>query len=95
MAFLSRILILLAIVLYEQLLVYHTQAIYHTHASLRPNTQYLSAQQYFYQSFLVTSLFDFVCVQVARWENLRQNVCINMSNSELNFSLSNIDVTIL
>ena len=45
MALLSRILILLAILLYEQ----YT---HHTQASLRPNTQYLSAQQYAYQSFL-------------------------------------------
>ena len=45
MAFLSRILILLAILLYEQF-------IHHIQAGLRPNTQYLSAQQYAYHSFL-------------------------------------------
>ena len=45
MAFLSTILILLAILLYEQY-------IHHTQARIRPNMQYLSAQQYAYQSFL-------------------------------------------
>ena len=44
MAFLSRILALLAILLYKQY-------IHHTQATLRPNRQYLSAQQYAYQSF--------------------------------------------
>ena len=45
MALLSRILILLAILLYEQ----YT---HHTQASLCPKMQYLSAKQYAYQSFL-------------------------------------------
>ena len=45
MAFLSRILILLAILLYEQ----YT---HNTQTSIHPNTQYLSAQQYAYYSFL-------------------------------------------
>ena len=45
MAFLSRILILLAIMLYVQYM-------HHTQASIRPNMQYLSAQQYAYKSFL-------------------------------------------
>ena len=41
----SRILILLAILLYEQY-------IRHTQASICPNMQFLSAQQYAYQSLL-------------------------------------------
>ena len=44
MAFLSRILILLAILLYEQY-------IHHTQASICPSMQFLSAQKYAYQSF--------------------------------------------
>ena len=42
MAFLLRILILLAILLYAQY-------IHHTQASICPNIQFLSAQQYAYQ----------------------------------------------
>ena len=45
MVFLSRILIRLAILLYEQYK-------HHTQASICPNMQYLSAQQYADQSFL-------------------------------------------
>ena len=45
MAFLSRILILLAILLYEQY-------IHHTQASICPNMQFLSVQPYAYQSLL-------------------------------------------
>ena len=45
MAFLSRILILLAILLYEQY-------IHHTQASVCPKMQFLSAQYYAYQSLL-------------------------------------------
>ena len=44
MAFQSRILILLATLLYEQYMHY-------TQANIRPNLQYLSTQQYAYQSF--------------------------------------------
>ena len=51
MAFLSRKLKLLAILL-------HGQFIHHTHISLYPNTQFFTAQQRAYQSFLVTSCFD-------------------------------------
>ena len=53
MAILSRRLILLAILLYEQF-------IHYTKINLRPNKQLLSTQQQAYQSVLVTSCFDSV-----------------------------------
>ena len=48
MAFLTGIFILLAILLYEQAILLYEQYTHHTQASLRPNTQYLGAQQYDY-----------------------------------------------
>ena len=74
MAFLSRILILWAILLYEQYLR-------HTQVSLQTNIQYLSAQQYAYHS-LVTSWFDSVCIQVAHLENFRQK-CSHQHEQQL------------
>ena len=68
-------LIQLAILLYEQY-------IHHTQASIHPNMQYLSAQQYAYQSFLVTSWFDFIRIQVARWVNFRQK-CLHQHEQHL------------
>ena len=74
MTFLSRKLILLAILLYEQYK-------YYTHTSLPTNTQYLSAQQYAYQSFvLLPGLIPFA----SKWRTgliSDKNVYINMSNS--------------
>ena len=67
MAILSRRLILLAILLYEQF-------IHYTQINLRPNKQLLVTQQQAYQSFLVTSWFDSVCVIVACWVNFSKNV---------------------
>ena len=67
-AILSRRLILLAIMLYEQLLI-------------RPNLQFLSTQQPAYQSFLVTSWFDSVCVNVSCRVNFRENIYMNMNYS--------------
>ena len=49
---------------------FYEQNIHHTEASLRLNTQYLIAQQYAYQSILVTSWFD----SVARWAIFRQKI---------------------
>ena len=60
MAILSRRLIPLAIFLYKQF-------IHLTQITLHPNIQVLNTQQRAYQSFLVTSWFDFVCVNVTRW----------------------------
>ena len=65
MAILSRKLILLALLLFEQL-------IHLTWINLRPKIQFLSTQQRAYQSFLVTSWFDSVCVTVTRWVNFRE-----------------------
>ena len=65
LAILSRRQILLAILLYEQF-------IHLTQITLRPNIQFLSTQQRAYQSFLVTSWFDIVCVTVARWVNFKK-----------------------
>ena len=74
MAILSRRPILLAILLYEQFI--HLAQI-----NLHPNIQFLSAWQHAYQSFLVTSWFDSVCVTVTRWVNFRENICMNMKYS--------------
>ena len=61
MAILSRTLILLAILLYEQF-------IHHTQINLRSNKLLLNTQQHAYQSFfLVTSSFDSICVILACW----------------------------
>ena len=65
MVFFSRLQILLAILLYEQF-------IHHTQLKLRPNLQFLSTQQHAYQSFLVTSWFDSVCITVTRGMNFRE-----------------------
>ena len=64
MAILSRRLILLAILLYEQFINY-------TQINLLPYKQLLSTQQHAYQSFLSNFLFDSVCNKVACWVNLR------------------------
>ena len=74
-AFLSKILILLAILLYEQYK-------HNTHASLCPNMQYLDDQQHVYQSFEVAYWFDSVCVKVARWVNLRHK-CLLQHEQQL------------
>ena len=79
MAILSRRPILLAILLYEQFL--HLAQI-----DLYPNTQLLSTQQHAYQSFLVTSWFDSVCVTVACWVNFNK---MNLHEHELQFSDNN------
>ena len=47
--------------------------------ALRPSkTQFLSTQQCAYQ-FLVVSWFDSFCVTLARWENFRINIYMNLS----------------
>ena len=74
MAILSRRLILLAILLYEQF-------VHHTQINLRPNTQLLSTQQHAYQSFLITFWFNSVCVTEPRSVNFRENIYINMNYS--------------
>ena len=65
MVILSRRLILLAILLYEQ-------SIYLKRINLRPNLQFLSTQPYTYQLYLVTTWFDSVCVIATRWVNFRE-----------------------
>ena len=65
MSILSRRRILLAILLSEQFL-------HLTQINLHPNIQFLSTQQNAYQSFLVTSWFDSVCVTVACWANFKE-----------------------
>ena len=65
MAILSRRPILLAILLYEQFL-------HLTQINLYSNAQLLSTQQHAYQSFLVTSWFDSVCVTVACWVSFKE-----------------------
>ena len=65
MAILSRRLILLAMLLHEQFRHY-------TNINLSHRMQFLSTQQHAYQSFLVTSSFDSICVVVACWVNFVQ-----------------------
>ena len=74
MAILSRRPILLPILLYEQFKHLNRN-------NLRPNLQLLSTQQRVYQSFLVTSWFDSVCVTVTRWVNFREFFYMNMNYS--------------
>ena len=45
---------------------------HYTHIDLNPNMQFFGTQQHAYQSFLVTSWFDSVCVVVACWVNFGQ-----------------------
>ena len=60
----------LAILMYEQF-------IHYTQINLYPNTQVLNIQQRTYRSFSsLTSRFDSVCIIMARWVTLRQNVCL-------------------
>ena len=47
-----------------------------------PKNQYLSAQQYAYQSFVVISWFDSFYIQVARWLNFRQK-CLHQHGQQL------------
>ena len=79
-AILSKRPILLAILLYEQFL-------HLTQINLHPNTQLLSTQQLAYQSFLVTSWFDSVCVTVACWVNFKEK---HSHKYELEFSDYNV-----
>ena len=71
---------LLAILLYEQFK-------HLTRINLRPNTQFFSTQQRAYQSFLVTSWFEFVCVTVKRWVNFREK---HLHEHELQLSDYNV-----
>ena len=70
MAFLSRKLILLAILL-------HGQFIHYTQISLHPNIHFFNAQQRAYQSFLKTTWFDSVFILVACWVNFRQKLFLS------------------
>ena len=80
MAILLRRPILLAISLYEQFL-------HLTQIDLHPNTQLSSTHQHAYQSFLVTSWFDSVCVTVACWVNCKEK---HLHEYELQFSDYNV-----
>ena len=46
-----------------------------------PTYSFLSTQKRAYQSFLVTSWFDSVCVTVTCWVNFRENIYININYS--------------
>ena len=65
MTILSRRLILLAILLYEQF-------IHLTQVNLHPNIQFLSTQQHANHHFLFTSWFDSICITVTGWVNFRE-----------------------
>ena len=80
MAIISRRPIRLAILLYEQFL-------HLTQINLHPNTQLLSTQQHAYQSFLVTSWFDTVCVFLDCWVNFKEK---HLHEHKLQFSDYNV-----
>ena len=61
----------------------YEQFLHLTQINVHPNTQLLSTQQHAYQSFLVTSWFDSVCVTVVCWVNLKKNIYMYMNYSSL------------
>ena len=75
MAMLSRRLQLLAIFLYDKFK-------HHAQIDLRQHSQFLSTQHCAYQSFLVASWFDSVCIQVASWVNCRHE-CLHDNELQL------------